>query len=61
MTSEEVEGMFKGHLDALKAWLEERYDYEARKEIMDEFIETHQLPKDITIGELFEFCRKTAE
>ena len=28
---------------------------------MEEFIELHQLPKDTTIEELFEFCRKQAE
>ncbi len=57
MTPEEIEDLYKGHTQALEAWLKERYEYENRKEIMQTFIEQHQLPKDITIGELMRYCR----
>ncbi len=46
---------------ALKSWIDEWGMFYERKEIIETFVEEHQLPKDITIEELFEFCRKNAD
>lgn len=60
MTPEEIEELVKRHKDAF-AWMKEEREHNNRVEAMDDFIELHELPKDITIGELLDFCRKRAE
>jgi len=55
------EKIFKSHKEAFGAWFKEKREFENKQKIMDTFIEENKLPKDITIGELFEFCRRKAE
>ena len=61
MNKAELDKLFKSHTESLKAWIEEEKDFEERKEIMDTFIEQHQLPIDATIGQILEYCRKNTD
>ncbi len=49
------------HKADLAALLREQRDMDDKEKIVETFIEQYQLPKDITMGELLEFCRKQAE